>query len=160
MPQSFLKKIREGGEVEVWTYLAVRENAMDLFGFESNEGLDFFEMLISVSGIGPKTALNILNIAEIKTIKEAVSSGDVTHLTKVSGIGKKNAEKIVLELRDKLGLAEASEESLKGDVDALEALKTLGYSQGEAREALKKVSSDTKDTAGKIKEALKVLNNK
>jgi holliday junction DNA helicase RuvA len=159
LTQHFLKKISPGQKVAVWTHLAARENSMELFGFENKEELDFFEMLISVSGIGPKTALNILNISEIKTIKEAVSSGDVTHLVKVSGIGRKNAEKIVVELRDKLGAAEVSGEKLKGDIDALEALKSLGYSQSEAREALKKVSADTKNTSAKIKEALKILSS-
>ena len=157
LTQSFLKKIPVEKEVRIQTHLSAKENSMELYGFETGEELNFFEMLISVSGIGPKTALNILNIAEVKTIREAVSTGDINHLTKVSGIGKKNAEKIVLELRDKLGFLGTSEENLKEDVDALEGLKSLGYTQAEAREALKKVPSEIKSVSEKIKQALKVL---
>ena len=113
-------------------------------------------MLISVSGIGPKTALNILNLAPIQAIKDAVGSGDVNHLTKVSGIGRKNAEKIVLELKDKLG-ENKEQADLQGDIDSLEALKSLGYSTQEAREALKKVPEEVKGTSEKLKRALKIL---
>jgi holliday junction DNA helicase RuvA len=86
-----------------------------------------------------------------------VSEGDVSHLTKVSGIGKKNAEKIVIELKDKVDLDYREQSDLQSDVDALEALKSLGYSLNESRDALKKVSSDSKDMSEKIKQALKFL---
>ncbi len=155
--ESFLKKVKGDEIVYVRTHLAVKENALDLYGFETEEELDFFEMLLSISGIGPKTALSILNMTPVKTIKEAVSSGDTAHLIKVSGIGKKTAEKIVLELKDKLGSENVSSESLKDDLETLGALKALGYSQSESREALRKVTSKTQGAAGKIKEALKIL---
>ncbi len=146
------------GEVtEFWTYLAVRENALDLYGFTSKEELNFFELLITVSGIGPKSAMGILSVASTQNIKHAISTGDTSHLTKVSGVGKKNAEKIVLELKDKIDdWGMDSQGSISGDVDALEALRSLGYGEREAREALKKVS-DTKDTGEKVKRALKLL---
>lgn len=147
----------KGSTVEFWTYLAVRENALDLYGFQSKEELDFFELLISVSGIGPKSALGILSIATLQNLRHAISTGDTSHLTKVSGIGKKNAEKIVVELKDKLeGIMFEMDYSSTGDVDALEALKSLGYGEREARDALKKVS-DVKDTGEKVKKALKLL---
>ena len=142
-------------ETSFWTYLAVRENALDLYGFQSKEELSFFELLLTVSGIGPKSALGILNIASIQNLRSAIATGDTTHLTKVSGIGKKNAEKIVIELRDKIEEME-SDSSLSQDIDALEALKSLGYGEREAREALKKVS-DEKNTGEKIKKAMKLL---
>jgi Holliday junction DNA helicase RuvA len=143
--------------LEFWTYLAVRENALDLYGFQTKEELDFFELLLTVSGIGPKSAIGILAVATIQNLRHAISTGDVSHLTKVSGIGKKNAEKIVLELKDKIvGLSEDISVSVSGDVDALEALKSLGYGEREAREALKKVV-DTTDTGEKVKKALKLL---
>jgi Holliday junction DNA helicase RuvA len=120
--------------------------------------LEFFEMLINVSGIGPRSALAILGIASIETLRKAIGTGDISYLTKISGIGKKTAERIVIELRDKMGIGlEGS--SLQGELDVLEALKSLGYSQNEAREALKKVSPDA-DTNTKIREALKILGNK
>ncbi len=123
--------------------------------------LEFFEMLINVSGIGPRGALAILGISSIETLRRAISTGDTSYLTKISGIGKKTAEKIVIELRDKMthGMSEETGVSLQGELDALEALKSLGYSQNEARDALKKVSPDA-STNAKIKEALKILGGK
>ena len=101
--------------------------------------------------------MGILTIATIPNLKHAITTGDTSHLTKVSGVGKKNAEKIVVELKDKLvGLATDVGHSMSGDVDALEALKSLGYGEREAREALKKVS-DIPDTGEKIRKALKLL---
>jgi len=142
-------------EVSLWVHTHVREDALDLYGFLDKEELEIFEMLITISGIGPKGALAILGVASIDILKRAIKSGDITYLTKISGIGKKTAEKIVLELRDKIS-EEKSGASLQGELDALEALKSLGYSQGEAREALKKIPPGS-DTNTKIREALKIL---
>ncbi len=150
-----LSKAKKGEEVLFWTHTHVREDALDLYGFLNYPELEFFQMLISVSGIGPKSALAILGITSIETLRKAIGTGDTSYLTKISGIGKKTAEKIVIELRDKMG-TELEGPSLQGEMDSLEALKTLGYSQNEAREALKKVSPDL-STNEKIKEALKVL---
>lgn len=141
--------------LEFWTYLAVRENALDLYGFVTKEELGFFELLITVSGIGPKSAMGILSVATVGNLRSAISSGDTSHLTKVSGVGKKNAEKIVVELKDKLTGFEGGG-TVSGDVDVIEALKSLGYGEREAREALKKVG-ESKDTSDKIKKALKLL---
>jgi len=153
---SRVKKIND--EVLFWIHTHVREDILDLYGFLDREELEFFEMLIGVSGIGPKGALSIMGITSIETLKKAVGSGDTSYLTKISGIGKKTAEKIVIELRDKIG-KELGGTSLQGELDALEALKSLGYSSGEAREALKKVMPDT-NTNTKIREALKILGGK
>ena len=142
---------------QFWTYLAVRENALDLYGFATKEELDFFELLISVSGIGPKGALHIMTVASLSNLRNAIATGDTSHLTKVSGVGRKSAEKIVIELKDKLeGLVSDLGQSMSGDIDALDALKSLGYSERDAREALKKVS-DVSDTGEKVKRALKLL---
>jgi Holliday junction DNA helicase RuvA len=145
----------ETDSVSFWIHTHVREDILDLYGFLERPELEFFEMLINVSGIGPKGALSILGIASLETLRKAIGTGDTSYLTKISGIGKKTAEKIVIELRDKMG-TELSGSSLQGELDALEALKSLGYSQNEAREALKKVSSED-TTNEKIREALKVL---
>lgn len=147
-----------GEEISFWIHTHVREDTLDLYGFLDYKELEFFEMLINVSGIGPRGALAILGVTSIETLRKAIGTGDTSYLTKVSGIGKKTAEKIVIELRDKVG-EEKSGSSLQGELDALEALKSLGYSQNEAREALKKVSTD-KDTNTKIREALKILGGK
>jgi len=147
-----------GGETMLWIHTHVREDVLDLYGFLDYSELEFFEMLISVSGIGPKGALAILGVTSIETLRKAIGTGDTSYLTKISGIGKKTAEKIVIELRDKIG-TELKGSSLQGELDALEALKSLGYAQNEIREALKKISSDT-DTSTKIREALKILGGK
>ncbi len=142
----------------LWTYLAVRENALDLYGFLERDGLEMFELLITVSGIGPKTALSILNVASPTTLRQAVGSADPSYLTRVSGIGKKNAEKIVLELKDKVSYSEVDTTlNTRGEGDALEALVSLGYSERDAREALKKVSKETKDAGERVRQALRVL---
>ena len=153
-----LSRLKKDSDISFWTHLHVREDALDLYGFLEYGELEFFEMLINVSGIGPKGALTILGIASIETLKKAIGTGDISYLTKISGIGKKTAEKIIIELRDKVG-KENKDISLQGELDALEALKSLGYSQIEAREALKEVSPDL-DTNSKIREALKILGNK
>lgn len=147
-------------KVTLWTYLAVRENALDLYGFLNMPELNFFELLITISGIGPKTALGIMNAAPLQTLEMAIQTGDSSHLTKMNGIGKKVADKIILELKDKVETVTHTPESkkaMKNDSDALEALKSLGYSQNEARDALKEVSKDIEKTSDKIKEALKIL---
>jgi Holliday junction DNA helicase RuvA len=139
--------------------MAVRDDAMDLYGFMEKKDKDFFELLISVSSIGPKSALNILGLVSSDTLINAIRSGSTSHLVKVSGIGKKTAEKIVMELKDKLG-GVASEEisiGMSSDMDAIEALKALGYDADEAREALKKINKDITDTGAKVKAALKML---
>jgi len=146
-------------EVLFWVHTHVREDAFDLYGFLNYEELEFFEMLINVSGIGPKGALTILGVASINTLKKAIHTGDLAYLTKISGIGKKTAEKMLIELRDKISKDTTDQGSLKHELDALEALKALGYSQQEAREALKNISPEA-DTNTKIKEALKKLGGK
>jgi Holliday junction DNA helicase RuvA len=166
-PDTISKAKKLGGEIFLFIHTHVREDTLDLYGFLDYPELEFFEMLIGVSGIGPKGALAILGIASIGTLRKAIGIGDISYLTKISGIGRKTAEKIVIELRDKIG-EEKGGSSLQGELDALEALKSLGYSQNEAREALKKVSlghsrtgeAPNTNTSAKIREALKILGGK
>lgn len=149
---------KSGVEISLFIYTAVRENSIDLFGFQTVEELSFFELLLDVSGIGPRSALGIIALAPIETIKRAIATGDVSYLNKVSGIGRKTAEKIVIELRDKLQMFKGKNgDSLRDEGDVIEALKSLGYSQSEARDALKQVPSEIEGTNAKIKKALKVL---
>jgi Holliday junction DNA helicase RuvA len=154
-----IEMARKSERLEVFTYMVVREDAIELYGFQSMLEKDFFELLLSVSGVGPRSALGILSVATVSTLQKAIGSADTSYLTKVSGIGRKTAEKIVVELRDKLALF-ASEESTKGlraESDIIEALKALGYSHNEAREATQQIPSDISDMNQKIKEALKIL---
>lgn len=150
--------VRSGESLAVLTHLAVREDALDLYGFVEEEELRLFGHLLTVSGIGPKSALAILDIATVETLRSAIAQGRAEYLTKVSGIGRKTAEKIVLELRDKVGLsADEAKASLKGDEDALEAMRSLGYSAQEARDALRKVPTTIEKGNDRLREALKIL---
>ena len=149
-------------EVVLWTHLSVKDDALDLYGFINKKELDFFGLLIGISGIGPKKALAILSVAPVETLKKALRSRDTSYLTQVSGIGRKNAEKIVLELKDKFAALEGGEDftSLREETDAIEAIKSLGYSAGEARDALQKVNPSIVKLGDKIKEGLKHLGRK
>lgn len=156
-----LTRLQAGASASFWTHLAVREDILDLYGFISEEELRFFTLLLSVSGIGPRSALGILDIATVENLRSAISSGNAGYLTSVSGIGKKTAEKIVLELRDKVGLGvEGSGAALSGDVDTLDALRALGYSAQEAREALRKIPADIENGNERLREALRMLGSR
>ena len=139
----------------------MRENALDLYGFATKEEWNFFELLLTVSGIGPKSAMAILSVASPATIKQAIVTDDSSRLTKVSGIGKKTAEKIVLELKDKVGIGSIeSTRALSSDEGALEAMRSLGYSQSEAREALRAVPSEFQGVNDRLREALRILGSR
>ncbi len=154
-----------GEDVEFFTYLNVREDALTLFGFSNYEDLELFEHLISVSGIGPKTALGVLSLADSRTIKIAIAKEDSSILTRVSGIGKKTAERIILELQNKFTVSDVDRSEEKGreindHSDALEALIGLGYSSFQAKKALSEISPEIKDVGERIKTALKELGRK
>lgn len=148
---------KKGEKVKLYTYLYVRENIMDLYGFLKQEELEFFELLVSISGIGPKGALAILTVASIKTLKRAIISEESEILTKVSGIGKKMAEKVVLELKNKIADVSIDGEKISYDNEAIDALVALGYRLSEARDALRKIPEDIKDIGEKVKQALRIL---
>jgi len=144
----------------LWTHLAVRDDALDLYGFGTEEDLRFFELLLTVPGIGPKSALAVLDVVSAETLRSAIASGNASYMTKVSGIGKKTAAKIVLELKDKVGKEEmGATQALRGDEEALEALRSLGYSAAEAREALRKVPQRVETSSARLREALRILGN-
>lgn len=147
----------EGQTVGFWTHLVVKEDALDLYGFLNKLELEFFELLIGISGVGPKSALSILSLAPPETLKKAIVAGNSTYLTQVSGIGRKIAEKIILELKDKIDYLAQSSDDLTQETEAIMALETLGYSSREAREALRQVSDQKITTEEKVKEALKNL---
>lgn len=153
-----LKKLDKKAEkTKLFIHLYPRENLLDLYGFLSFEELEFFEILISVSGIGPKAALSVMMLAPVKTLKQAIASGQKTLLTKVSGIGQRTAERIILELKDKVFAPVADIQRLGSDSEAIDALVSLGYTNHQAREALKQVPAKIKGVENKIKEALKIL---
>lgn len=157
-PAGFLADALVGQTLFAHIHHVVKEDSQELYGFANRNELRLFELLISVSGIGPKSALSILNATTPESLKQAVETEDTSHLTKVSGIGRKIAEKIVIELRDKLDWFEALPFA-SNDIDAIEALRSLGYTQKESQEALKKVPRDLAGTGEKVKYALRLLSN-
>ncbi|HOX10415.1 MAG TPA: Holliday junction branch migration protein RuvA [Candidatus Moranbacteria bacterium] len=154
-------KIAGQQNVELFTHTYVREDTLALYGFLDMEELEMFELLISISGIGPKAATGILSIADPKTIRTAVLNEDSSILTRVSGVGKKIAERVILELKNKVADMPMQEKTqISGDSDVLEALITMGYSNTQAREALKNIPADVKDVGQRVKLALKNLGKK
>jgi len=159
-PETLRSISPQGEAIKLWTHLHVRETDMELYGFLSYAEMQFFEVLIGVSGVGPKSAIGILGVASLDTLKRAIAAGETTYLTKVSGIGKRMAEKIIVELRDKLGGAAMSEgmrADLQADTDVLDALIVMGYSQNDARQAVSRVPASVSGTKERLGEALKAL---
>ncbi len=161
---NFAQDLKLGQEVETFIHHRVREEASDLYGFPSLDDLELFELLLTVSGVGPKSALGVLNIASSDDIKEAIIRGDAGLLTKVAGIGKKTAERLVLELKNKVVRLESSTEmstsSSLASGDEIDALMNLGYSLSEARQALQEVSDKISDSGERIKIALRKMAKK
>jgi len=143
VPLSVIQSVAEGSTISLFIHTAVRDDAIDLFGFLTEEELAFFKLLTTVSGVGPKSALSILNTSDPSGLKRAISSGDTVALHKVFGIGRKTAERVVVELRDKLGATVASSAGI--DAEVIEALTALGYRLEDARSALKKAGAKGKD---------------
>jgi Holliday junction DNA helicase RuvA len=151
-----LTSITEGDTLFLHIHMVVREDAMELFGFATYPELALFELLIGISGVGPRSALGILALDSVSALAGAIASGNVGYLTTVSGVGKKSAEKIVLELREKVSHLTTEETTMHtSDEDVLEALVSLGYSTQQAREALKALPPEITDQAERIKAALR-----
>lgn len=149
-----------GSEVELAAYLAVREDALELYGFDGETERTLFIKFLSVNGIGPKSALHLLTLGTVGEIATAISRGDVDYLTRVSGVGQKTAERIVVELKSKLGALAGSVGTDKvGDqlADIVDGLMALGYSATEAREAVKKIDPTGKSSEQLIREALQTM---
>jgi Holliday junction DNA helicase RuvA len=154
-------KIAGNINVELYTHTYVREDTLALYGFLEIDELEMFEMLIGISGIGPKAAMGILSIADPRTVRTAVLNEDASILTRVSGVGKKTAERVILELKNKIAdMPVMEKEKALSDNDAFEALVTMGYSVSQAREALKLVPGDIKDVGERVKMALRGLGKK
>lgn len=165
-------ELRKGDEVKLHTYLNVREDAMQLFGFLTRDDLNTFKLLLGVNGIGPKAALGVLSGLTADELRFAVLADDVKTISRAPGIGKKTAQKLILELKDKMDLQEAFElktehireaqgkESELSDArkEAVEALTALGYSGADALRAVKKVDMTPEmDVETLLKAALKNL---
>lgn len=159
-----------GKEVKLYTYLNVKEDALNLYGFLAKEDLELFKLLITVNGIGPKGAMGILGALNGDDLRFAIMSGDSKLISQAPGIGAKTAQKVILELKDKLKAEDLAHTASVGDFkqavsgnddiisEALMALTSLGYGQAEALRAIKKCDSDNIDTVEElIKSALKMI---
>lgn len=147
--------------VKFYTFHHVREQSEELFGFSTLAAKKLFELLITVQGVGPKAAMAILSLSDAETVRNAIASSDVVFITKASGVGKKTAERVAVDLSDKVGLAlrtnlDATGIStiITGSDEALEALMALGYTLNDATQALEGVSTDL-STAERVTQALK-----
>ncbi len=158
-----LERLSINQDIELHIYSHIKEDAFELYGFIDISDKMMFEQLTSISGIGPKSALQILNLSGAQILYENVIKNNVNYLTQISGIGKKIAEKIVLELKDKLpkiafNFNDNSSGNINENIDVFEALKTMGYSANEAKEAIQNIPHDL-SLSEKIKFALKQVHN-
>ena len=162
-PKSVLAKATLNGKLKLFIYTHVREDAISLFGFLDSLDLKLFENLISVSGIGPKTAMNIFSIGNREEVAQAIITGDVEFFVGVPRLGKKNAQKIIIELKSKFGSIEdldLSKFDNKENSEVVSALKTFGFSSKEALGAVKSIKGEGKTTEEKIRLALKELGDR
>lgn len=158
--ESVYKKLTTNEKIKIFTYTYVREDSLDLFGFLELEDLTLFENLITVSGIGPKTALNIFSFGERKDIIEAIIKGDVSFFTSVPRLGTKNAQKIIIELKNKMGSdkqIDLSGKDFAENKEVIEALKGFGFSLAESQKALREIKGEGLSLDQKIKMALKLI---
>ena len=163
-----ISQIKKGDKAKLYTYLSIREDAVDLYGFATNEELKLFQQLISVSGVGPKAALSILSSSTPANLALSIITGDEKALTCAQGVGKKIAQRVILELKDKLAKGQtisAAGENVSGPAvtiipqnkasEAAAALAVLGYSQAEISQALKGVDVEGLTLEQIIRQALK-----
>ena len=164
IPLSTYEKLGDvGSSISLLTYFHVREDAMQLFGFFSDEERRLFKLLISVSGIGPKIAQSILSGMNVEELKSYLISGNVIALTAIPGVGKKTAERLILELRDKVGKAIADGEPISAlgmasammRAEALQALTSLGYNLQIAEKSIRLVLKETEDSNISLEELVK-----
>ncbi|MFH1769413.1 MAG: Holliday junction branch migration protein RuvA [Parcubacteria group bacterium] len=154
-----------GLEIKLFTHFVLnpRDGSTELYGFATIEELRFFELLKTVSGVGPKSAQSILSKADLQSLQTGIVKEDAKYLSQVAGVGPKTAQRLILDLKNKMmkaGIASSKDGEgidLTSEGEAMDALVTLGYSQYQAKEALKEVSTDIKTTEEKITEALKIM---
>lgn len=158
VPQVILAQKNIADQLILFTHTLVREDALELYGFESFEDLRLFEYFLSVSGVGGKTALGIFSVGDRSSIVRAIEKGDVQFFTSVPRLGKKSAQKLIIELKSKIGSSEDLDLSTEGEEDEVVlALKSFGFSTGEALEAVRSIKKDGQTPSEQIRLALKFL---
>jgi len=151
-----LDALKKNDEAEFYTHEYLREDSRELYGFMGLGEMNFFRQLLSVSGVGPKMAMNIMSVADLEDLRAAVNSGSLTLLTSGSGVGTKTAQKIILELQGKL----VGKDELGADDEVVSGLVGLGYSKEQAVAAVKNIPTDLKKTEDRLRAALKSLGKK
>lgn len=158
VPEHTLRDLRRDEPLTIFTHTYVRDDTLDLYGFQTKEELALFELLLSVSGIGPKTSLTIVDRG-VAAVRSAIATADVSFFTIVPRLGKKNAQKIIIELKSKIGGIE--ELDLAGETgetkDIMEALESMGFAKKEALSAIKQVKSEDASIEERLRQALKLL---
>lgn len=151
-----------GSEIKVFCYPYLRQDGLELYGFLTEKELSLFEKLNSVSGVGPKSALGILGVAKTNQLIAAINEGKIDLLTRVSGIGKKTAERIILELKGKLKIEDSAKilTLMESDIELEETLISLGYTKQEAKSAISKIDPKISGFKERLKEALKTTRPK
>lgn len=144
-----------GSDIQLSTYLVVREDQLTLYGFEAEADINFFQQLLGISGVGPRVALAILNSARVEDVKTAIASNDVAILTTISGIGLKTAQRIMIELKNKIDAFDVGSSS--NTEDLLAALTQLGYNAYEVKKIIAQIPRDLASTEDQIKYALQLL---
>lgn len=158
---SLLEKVQVGQDLNLFTYLKLRdEETIELYGFEKTRELEYFKLLKAISGIGPKSAINILSLIRLKDLERAILNKNLNTLTRVSGIGTKIAEKIILELKGKIEKTAHATPGPENDTLVIDALLSMGYTLIQARDAVKKIPPDILETKKRIKQALKILSGR
>ena len=167
LPQSSLSQLRRQMQLRVYTYLQVRDDGFSLFGFLKREDLDLFKLLIGVGGIGPKGALSILGVLSVDQLRFAIAAGDDKTIAQAPGIGKKTAQRGILDLRDKIDFTQTLEaqldskasDSSSDDIrgEAILALNALGYSSAEALQAIRDLDISSMSVEDLIRAGLKEL---
>lgn len=154
-----INELSKDKKVKVYVYEHIKEDAYDLYGFTTKDSLNLFKQLISVKNIGPKNALSILSSASVSEIKKAIAGGDVKFIMAAKGVGKRAAEQVIVELRDKVGLIASADEvvsrsGVNPSDEAFQALVSLGYSESDAASVLSKINNKL-PTEERVKLALK-----
>ena len=141
-----------GDTVALKTHLSIKQDGVDLYGFPEAEDLRFFELTLGVSGVGPKTAIALLRRAPRENIEIAIAKRDLSYLTKIAGLGKKSAEKLIVEISEKIGISEGGVSG--DDAEVFDTLVALGYTEREARGALSKIPASVEGKEARLKAAL------
>ena len=156
-----LAKVKVGQTIKLFTKLQIKDDSLNLYGLATQSEMEYFKNLMSISGIGAKSALNILSLISLEKLQNAILNKKAETLTKISGIGKKTAERIILELKGIVEKNSLSGPDIKSDALAIDALLGMGYSIQQARKAVQQISySQTLKPEEKIKKALKFLSSR